>query len=297
MSETGIPARQNPYKLNREIKQLARAPWWLLFILGGTLLFAIEKSDDALYTSAWERVRKGLEITIEVTLLAYGLALLLGLIFALLRRPSQSVIYNIFVYQPVTVVVETLRGIPTLVLLFYVTLALVPQLVTLGNELGADMLERNMTFLGLASFLEELRIRDISIKYRAVVALALSYSAFLSEVYRAGIDSIPKGQREAARSLGMSSWQVNRYIVLPQAIRVILPPLGNDFIAMLKESSLISVVGVLDIMGYGRQFNASTFTLFPGYNTVALTYLVLTLTLSMGVKLLEFIIDRGKDRT
>jgi polar amino acid transport system permease protein len=85
-----------------------------------------------------------------------------------------------------------------------------------------------------------------------------------------------------------------RHVVLPQAIRNILPPLGNDFIAMLKESSLVSAVGVSDITRQGRNFNASTLTIFPGYSLIALTYLLLTLALSMGVKALERYLNRGR---
>ena len=94
----------------------------------------------------------------------------------------------------------------------------------------------------------------------------------------------------------MTQWQVMRLIVLPQAIRVILPPLGNDFIAMLKESSLVSVLGVQDITRRGQTYASSTFTFFQAYNIVALTYLVLTVTLSMVVKGMETYLGRGQRR-
>ena len=103
-----------------------------------------------------------------------------------------------------------------------------------------------------------------------------------------------KGQREAAYSLGMTTWQVNRYIVLPQAIRNVLPPLGNDFIAMLKESSLVAIVGVDDITRLARNFNTATFTIFPAYNIITMTYLILTLSLSVMVKGLETYLGQGK---
>lgn len=290
LSET----RPNPQKSNIIIRKLARAPWWLLAILGMVLALIIFVSDNNLYASAWEDIQEGVGITVRVTLLAYSLALLMGLTIALLRSPSDSVLYNVLIYQPVTFYVEIIRGIPTLVLLLYIVLALVPQGVGLANYAGDLLIEKEFFIPGISNFLATLRVRDIDFEVRAVIALAISYSAFLAEVFRAGIESVDKGQREAAYSLGMTSWQVNRYIVLPQAIRNILPPLGNDFIAMLKESSLVSIVGVDDITRLARNFNSATFTIFPAYNIITMTYLVLTLTLSMFVKAIETYFGRSK---
>ena len=123
------------------------------------------------------------------------------------------------------------------------------------------------------------------------------HSAFLSEVFRAGIDSIEAGQREAGVSLGMTRWQIMRFIVLPQAFRNVLPPLANDFISMLKESSLVPIVGVNDITRQGATFASANFLFFQSYNVIALTYFVLTLTLAIAVKTLEAYLDRGKRRS
>ena len=289
-------SRPNPQKSNIIIRRLARAPWWLLAILALVLVLVLAVADSQLYSSAWEDVRKGIVITVRVTLIAYSLALIMGLVIALLRRPSESVIYNIFVYQPVTFFVEIIRGIPTLVLLLYIVLALIPQGIDLLNALGDWLVAQGRELNGFAEYLATLRTRDFGFEARAIIALAVSYSAFLSEVFRAGIESVDQGQREAAKSLGMSNWQVNRYVVLPQAIRNILPPLGNDFIAMLKESSLVSIVGVDDITRLARNFNSATFTIFPAYNIITMTYLILTLTLSMFVKTIEIYLGRGKRR-
>ena len=289
-------SRPNPQKSNIIIRRLARAPWWLLAILALVLVLVLAVADSQLYSSAWEDVRKGIVITVRVTLIAYSLALIMGLMIALLRRPSESVIYNIFVYQPVTFFVEIIRGIPTLVLLLYIVLALIPQGIDLLNALGDWLVAQGRELNGFAEYLATLRTRDFGFEARAIIALAVSYSAFLSEVFRAGIESVDQGQREAAKSLGMSNWQVNRYVVLPQAIRNILPPLGNDFIAMLKESSLVSIVGVDDITRLARNFNSATFTIFPAYNIITMTYLILTLTLSMFVKTIEIYLGRGKRR-
>ncbi|MBZ0305279.1 MAG: amino acid ABC transporter permease [Anaerolineae bacterium] len=287
-------SRPNPQKRNLLVKRLVLAPWWVLALLSLVLVFAIAVSDRLLYQRAWEEIRQGISMTLRVTVIGYALALLMGLSLALLRRPSKSSLYNIFVYQPVTTYVELIRGIPTLVILLYIVVALTPFLVNNGADLGQKMLARDLHFLGIAEYLSELRPRDIDFVYRAVIALAISYSAFLSEIFRAGLESIPEGQREAARSLGMKEWQVNRLIILPQAIRNVLPPLGNDFIAMLKESSLVAFVGVKDITRLAYDFRSATLNLFPAYNILALTYLTLTLALSLLVKLLEMYLNRSQ---
>jgi polar amino acid transport system permease protein len=111
----------------------------------------------------------------------------------------------------------------------------------------------------------------------AIIGLTFCYAAYMSEVYRAGIQSISKGQMEAARSLGMNYFQSMRFIILPQAIRVILPPVGNEFITLLKDSSLVSVVAVADITRRGREFMAANFIPIQTWVMVALLYLVLTL--------------------
>jgi polar amino acid transport system permease protein len=286
--------RPNPQKRNILIQRLSRAPWWLLIVMAGVLIFIISVADSNTYQLAWREVRTGIWTTIWVTVVAYALALIIGLVLALLRRPSRMLAYNVLVYQPVTVFVEVIRGIPTLVLVFYFTLALVPELIKVANDIGNTLLEHERELFGIAEHLAGLVTRDVPTVYRAILALAISYGAFLSEIFRAGIDSVGEGQHEAARSLGMKPWQIMRYIVLPQAIRNVLPALGNDFIAMLKESSLVSIVGVRDITRAGQTFAAATFTFFQAYNVVALTYLVLTLSLSMLVKLLETYLDRGK---
>ena len=135
---------------------------------------------------------------------------------------------------------------------------------------------------------------EYSMLYRGIMALALSYGSFSAEIFRAGIESIEKGQMEAARSLGMSYIQAMRYIILPQAIRRVLPPLGNDFIAMLKESSLVSVLGVRDITQLGKLYSARSFLYLETYNQVAFLYLTMTILLSLGVRALENRLKSGQ---
>jgi polar amino acid transport system permease protein len=301
--DTTRPARVNPQKKNILIRRIARAPWWLLVMAVGVIAFVLSVSAQHPYPVIWGAVRQGIWTTIWVSVVAYALALVLGLIIALLRRSS-----NVIIYQVATFYVEMVRGIPTLVLVYWMALAFIPEVIRLGNNLGETLQHLTisfvisedqvyeLTFRTLGQRMAEFETREFGNTYRAIIALAISYSAFLSEVFRAGIESVTIGQREAARSLGMTQWQVMRLIVLPQAIRVILPPLGNDFIAMLKESSLVSVLGVQDITRRGQTYASSTFTFFQAYNIVALTYLVLTVTLSMVVKGMETYLGRGQRR-
>ncbi|HML22965.1 MAG TPA: amino acid ABC transporter permease [Aggregatilinea sp.] len=295
---TEVP-RVNPQKRNILIRRISRAPWWLLVLALLIIWFALSVHDKHPYPTVFRAVKQGVVTTIWVSLVAYAVALILGLIVALLRRSS-----NFIVYQMVTLYVEAVRGIPTLVLVYYMALAFIPKVVSLGNDLGEQLMTYRLvlpvlgtiTFHSLGTWMAEFQIRDVDNAYRAIIGLSISYSAFLSEIYRAGIESVSQGQIEAAKSLGMTRWQTMRLIVLPQAFRVVLPPLGNDFIAMLKESSLVSVLGVQDITRRGQTYAASTFTFFQVYNVVALTYLVLTLTLSLAVKTMEWYLDRGKQR-
>jgi polar amino acid transport system permease protein len=141
--------------------------------------------------------------------------------------------------------------------------------------------------LGAENFLTEASTQDTSLFARAVIALTLAYGGFEAETFRAGIESIPKGQMEAARSLGMSYFQAMRYVILPQAIRNILPTLGNDLISMLKDSSLVSALGVRDITQEARLYVSASFRYPETYNTLAFTYLSMTIILSLGVKAME----------
>ena len=118
----------------------------------------------------------------------------------------------------------------------------------------------------------------------AIIALMIGYSAFIAEIFRAGIQSIDKGQIEAAKALGLSRGQRFRLVVFPQAIRVIFPPLSNDFVAMVKDSSLVSVLGVADITQMGKVYASGSFRFFETYSIVAYVYLVLTIGLSLMLR-------------
>ncbi len=132
--------------------------------------------------------------------------------------------------------------------------------------------------------------------WRAIIALTVAYSAFLAEVFRAGLQSVDVGQIEAAEALGLNGWQRFRHIIFPQAFRTILPPLGNDFVAMVKDSSLVSVLGVADITQLGKVTAAGNFRYFETYNVVALIYLTMTITLSLVLRQLEVKLRARQER-
>jgi len=144
-----------------------------------------------------------------------------------------------------------------------------------------------LQLLEAENVLTSLTSRDVDFVIRGILALAINYGAFSSEVFRSGIQSIEKGQLEASRALGLNWTKTMRLVVLPQAIRRIMPPLGNDFISMLKESSLVSVLGVKEITLQGKQYAAASFLYPQTYNVVAFLYLSMTLILSIGVKFME----------
>ncbi len=282
--------RPNPQKRNILIRRIARAPWWLLLAAMLIIVFIYTNAPNPIYQEVFAQVRQGIWTTIWVSVVAYIISVLMGLVLALLRRSQ-----NVVIYQVATMYIEIVRGIPTLVLVYFIVLALTPQFVTLVNELGAWMVQQGvLTEIGAS--LSDLRTRNIDNSARAIVGLAISYSAFISEIFRAGIDSIDRGQYDAAFSMGMTRWQAMRLVILPQAFRVVVPPLANDFIALLKESSLVSIVGVEDITREGGTYGAANFRFFESYTVVAVTYLVLTLSLSSMVKLVETYLNRGRRR-
>ena len=269
-------------------ERLKRLPYWALFAAFLGLLFAYHIATNQTYTEIFEVLLNGLVVTVFVTVVAYTGAILIGLILAFMRLSKNPIIYQIATFY-----VEIIRGIPALVLLLYVAFVFVPGVVDALNTLGRSMVESGV-FSHVGATLNQIALRDISNLARVIIALIIAYSPFISEIFRAGIESIPKGQSEAARSLGMTYWQSMRYVVLPQAIRNVLPPLGNDLIAMLKDSSLVSVLGVRDITGEGRVSAARSFLTFETYNVIAFMYLCMTLVLSGIVRWIERRTNEGR---
>lgn len=250
-------------------------PWWLVAagLLGLWAMWRI-LSDDLL-TRVLEITAKGISITIFVTVVSFALASLLGLILAVAVL-SNSVIIR----QTARFFIEIVRGIPILVLLFYIAFVAGPALVEVIN------------WIALPLGFEEMRTRDLSLMWRAIIALTIGYAAYIAEVFRAGIQSVDKGQIEAAMALGLNRWHRFRLIILPQAIRVMLPPLGNFFIAMIKDSSLVSVLGVADITQLGKVYAAGSFRYLETYNIITFIYLVMTIGLSLALRALERRLNR-----
>jgi len=198
----------------------------------------------------------GILSTFEVTLLSIVFAFIVGL-FTGLGRISRIRVIN----RLATVYVEVIRGIPLLVQLFYIYYAM-------GKILQVPRLTA------------------------AVTAMTICYGAYMGEIFRAGIQAIPKGQMEAALALGMTRVQALRLIILPQTMKIILPPIGNEFIALLKDSSLVSILAVSDLLRRGREYASKTFFYFETYTVVALVYLILTLFFSRLVSLMEDRLNR-----
>jgi len=238
---------------------LADVPWWavIITILGVFVGYSVLTSET--YLKVISFVMEGVKLTLQTTLLAFILALVLGLLGGLGRVSKNPVLYAI-----ATLYVEVIRGLPMLVIILYMGFVIGPWVRdATGGAFDPPMLQR------------------------AVIGLGFGYGAYLTEVYRAGIQSIHRGQMEAARSLGMTYFQAMRHVILPQAFRIILPPLVNNLSALLKDSSLISVIALSDLLQMGRLYVSRTFRAFEGYNTVALMYLVMTLALSLLGRVLE----------
>ncbi|MFQ5578109.1 MAG: amino acid ABC transporter permease, partial [Anaerolineae bacterium] len=238
------------------------------------------------YTGIFDFLKAGIALTIRITLTGYGIAIVLGLFTGLGRVSKNPIIYNL-----ATLYVQVMRGIPILVTILYVAFVVSPPAIGLINTLGGWL--AGLHPLPADNVLVELTIRKVDFSIRGTIALAISYGAFSAEIFRAGIESIGRGQMEAARSLGMSYVQAMRYIILPQAVRRVMPPLGNDFIAMLKESSLVSVLGVRELTQLSKLYAATSFLYLQTYSLLAFMYLTMTILLSLGVKAMERRLSTG----
>lgn len=167
--------------------------------------------------------------------------------------------------------VDTIRGIPMLVIILYV-----------GLPLAGAIKSASAGYI------------DMQMMTRGIIAIAIGYSAYMAEIFRAGIEAIPKGQIEAARTLGLREWHVARFVIVPQAVAIVLPALGNEFIAMLKDTSLVSILSVRDLTQRMREFQAQSFLVFEPFNSAALVYLLLTLIAASGIKSLDKIVNKGR---
>lgn len=261
--------------------RLSRLPYWLLAAVLFGVLFLWVMLTRADYRVILNAVARGVTTTIYVTVVAYVLAVLLGLLLGLMR-----VSQNRGAREVATFYVEIIRAVPMLVILYYIAFVGAPGIADLINAVGRALAELG-PLAGVGNWLAGFQVRQLNFTSRAIMALTIGYSAFIAEIFRAGIQSIGRGQMEAARSLGMSYRQAMVTVILPQAVRNVLPPLGNDLVAMLKDSSLVSVLGVQDITQLGKVYSASTFRFFETYNVVAFLYLVMTIGLALFLRWVE----------
>lgn len=203
---------------------------------------------------------KGAGVTLEITALAVGLGLLIGMFVGVARLANSRLIRGL-----AAVYVDCIRGTPLLVQIFIVYFAL-PQLI--GHRIDPFM--------------------------AAVGACSINSGAYVAEIFRAGIQSIDKGQMEASRALGLSWFKAMRFVIMPQAFKRIIPPLGNEFIAMLKDSSLVSVIGFEELTRTGQLIISRTYASFEIWTAVAIIYLVMTIAISRLVALLEKRFNKGR---
>jgi len=196
-------------------------------------------------------ILNGLSVTLQITLVSLFAAMAVGLATALLRLSRSWIGRSLS-----RIYLETIRNTPLLVQLFFIYFVLLPILDM--NRFGA-----------------------------AVVALSLFEGAYASEIFRAAILSIPKGQWEAAHSLGLNRYQSYRHVILPQGVRKMLPPLTGQAVSLIKDSALVSTIAVYDLTMRAQEIIAETYLAFEVWFAVAAVYLVLTLTLSGGVYLME----------
>jgi polar amino acid transport system permease protein len=255
-------------------------PWWLVILAVTGLWLLYEMLSDDFYKSALKVLSKGLVVTLAVAVVAYAGACCIGLGLAVMGMSKRVVLR-----QTARLYIEVMRGVPIIVLLLYVAFVLVPGVVAAvnwaaGREVGDEIITT----------------RDIPLLWRAVLALMLAYSAFLAEIFRAGLQAVDKGQIEAAMALGLNGWQRFRHVRFPQAFRLILPPLGNDFVAMVKDSSLVAVLGISDVAQLAKVTAAGNFRYFETYNVAAFLYLLMTIGLSLLLRRFEARMRRrGRD--
>ena len=195
----------------------------------------------------------GAGVTIEITVIAVGLGFVFGLITSVCRLSGVKILNILAVCY-----VNIIRGTPLLVQIFLIYFAL-PMII--GEPINPFV--------------------------AAVAACSVNSGAYVAEIFRAGIQSVDKGQMEAGRSLGLSWMQTMRYIILPQAFKHVIPPLGNEFISMTKETSLVSVIGFEELTRRGQLIIAKTYGSFEIWLTVAFIYLVMTFTIAQLVSYLE----------
>ncbi|HEX4188538.1 MAG TPA: amino acid ABC transporter permease [Solirubrobacteraceae bacterium] len=226
-----------------------------------------------------ERVLEGLRVTVELTAIAMAIGIVLGMLLAVMRlSPNPLVSGGSWLY------IWFFRGTPVLVqLLFWYNIAALYPKVALGIPFGPALVHPDANAL-------------ITPFTAAILGLGLNEGAYMAEIARAGIISVPEGQGDAARSLGMTRLQTMRRIILPQAMRVIIPPTGNETISMLKTTSLVSVIAVADLLYAVQNIYSQNFKTIPLLIVASIWYIVCTSILYVGQYYLERYYGRGSSR-
>ena len=242
-------------------------PWWLAALLAiiATMVLLVLFSEE--YQQAFTRIFpaplrlvEGIAMTFYLTLGSFVVATFMGLFIGLARVSKKPALSNV-----AALYIEFIRGIPMLVFIFAIALVLVTDFADLINQPS----------------------RAIPQAVRGGLALSLFYAAFIAEVFRAGIQSVPNDQSQAGKALGLTDRQVMRKIVLPQAVRNMLPALGNDLISLMKDTSLVSVLAVRELTQMAKLYSGSSFRFRESFFVLMVIYVVLTLGLSLLLRWYE----------
>jgi len=204
-----------------------------------------------LYWDIFKYLIPAVPYTALITVTSFALAMVLGMIIGIMRISRKKIVARL-----AGTYINIIRGVPLLVQIFFI-------------------------YFGLGSILELDRFTA------GVLAVGICYSAYLAEIFRSGIEAIDRGQFEAAQSLGMTRFQTLRHVIIQQSMRIVIPPTANEFIASLKDSSLVSIIGLRELTRAGREYYSQYFVDFQTWLLVGLIYLAMTFTLTRLVKYLE----------
>lgn len=283
--------------------RLYTLPYWLIALVIIGVLLGYSILTDELYSGIFDQLKEGISTTLLVSIMSYVFALMIAIMVGIVRsnppKPPQTAqtfgqlvgrVFHVLIYNLCTVYVSVMRGLPVLIVLLVTAFIIVPAVRDLINTGVVDPLR---------SFTNNPDLADLvwrgSSAPSAIMALAATYGAYMSETIRAGIQSIHQGQSEAALSVGMTYWQTMRYIILPQAFRNVLPPLGNDFVAIIKDSSLLAFLGVRDVTQIAKTSSGRSFRYVETYAIVAFIYLTLVIIASTIVNIIEDTVNVNKD--
>lgn len=316
MSSASLPdSKQNPDEPNLDeviaesrgramrFGRLYTLPYWLMFLVFLGIVLGISILTDEIYAGIFDQLKDGIGTTLLVSIASYILALSIAVFVGIVRsnppQPPQTKetpwkatkrILQTILYNLCTIYVSVMRGLPVLIVLLVTAFIIVP---AIREFINGTMIQ------GLRDVTNNPELADLfwrgSSAPSAIVALAVTYGAYMSETIRAGIQSIHKGQVEAAYSVGMTYIQTMRYIVLPQAFRNVLPPLGNDFVAIIKDSSLLAFLGVRDVTQVAKTSAGRSFRYVETYAIVAFIYLTLVIIASTIVNILEDTINVNRE--